>query len=236
MAVYITGDTHGDFRQIREFCVPMGTKRKDIMIVLGDSGLNYFGDERDDVRKRIASRNNVTYLIIHGNHEMRPESTGKYEIIEWNGGLVYREKKYSRLLFAKDGEIYRIGDKNVMVIGGAYSVDKPYRIQMGYRWFSDEQPSTEIKRYVEQRLEREGWKIDVVLSHTCPRKYEPVECFLPGIEQAKVDKSTEDWLDRIEDRLDYKEWYCGHWHINKRVGKVMFLFHDIKRFAEEKMG
>ena len=48
-------------------------------------------------------------------------------------------------------------------------------------------------------------------SHTCPRKYEPVEHFMPGIDQSKVDKSTENWLDTIEDRLDYKEWYCGHW-------------------------
>ena len=47
MAVYITGDTHGDFRRIGDFCFSMGTKRDDVMIVLGDAGLNYFGDERD---------------------------------------------------------------------------------------------------------------------------------------------------------------------------------------------
>ena len=47
MAVYVTGDTHGDFRQIGDFCSVMGTKRDDVMIVLGDAGLNYFGDERD---------------------------------------------------------------------------------------------------------------------------------------------------------------------------------------------
>ena len=42
MAVYVTGDTHGDFRQIGDFCSVMGTKRDDVMIVLGDAGLNYF--------------------------------------------------------------------------------------------------------------------------------------------------------------------------------------------------
>ena len=35
MAVYITGDTHGDFRQIGDFCFTMGTRREDVMIVLG---------------------------------------------------------------------------------------------------------------------------------------------------------------------------------------------------------
>lgn len=101
---------------------------------------------------------------------------------------------------------------------------------MGYRWFSGEQPSGEIKEYVKQQLDRVGWKVDVVLSHTCPRKYEPVEHFMPGIDQSNVDKSTENWLNEIEDRLDYKEWYCGHWHINKQADKLTFLFHDIRLF------
>ena len=231
MTIYVTGDPHGDFRQIADFCSAMETKSKDIMIVLGDAGLNYFGDTRDADRKEFVSRTRMTYLMVHGNHEMRPATLENYKLIEWNGGMVYQEERFPNLLFAKDGEIYRLGGKNVMAIGGAYSVDKEYRMRMGYRWFADEQPSGEIKEYVEQQLDRAGWKVDVVLSHTCPRKYEPVEHFLPGIDQSKVDKSTENWLDAIEDRLDYKEWYCGHWHINKQIDKLTFLFHDIRLFS-----
>ena len=231
MTIYVTGDPHGDFRQIADFCSAMETKSKDIMIVLGDAGLNYFGDTRDADRKEFISRTRITYLMVHGNHEMRPATLENYKLIEWNGGMVYQEEGFPNLLFAKDGEIYRLGGKNVMAIGGAYSVDKEYRMRMGYRWFADEQPSGEIKEYVEQQLDRAGWKVDVVLSHTCPRKYEPVEHFLPGIDQSKVDKSTENWLDAIEDRLDYKEWYCGHWHINKQIDKLTFLFHDIRLFS-----
>ena len=40
------------------------------------------------------------------------------------------------------------------------------------------------------RLEERNWQVDVVFSHTCPLKYEPVEVFLPGIDQSTVDKST----------------------------------------------
>ena len=57
-----------------------------------------------------------------------------------------------------------------------------------------------------------GWTVDVVLSHTVSPKYEPVEVFMAGVDQSRVDKSTEEWLDRIEDRLDYGKWYCGHYH------------------------
>lgn len=118
-----------------------------------------------------------------------------------------------------------------VVLERQYHLDKEVQLRMGYHWFADEQPSHEIKEYVERHLDRVGWKVDVVLSHTCPRKYEPMEHFMPGIDQAKVDKSTENWLDAIEDRLDYKEWYCGHWHINKQVDKLTFLFHDIRLFG-----
>ncbi len=201
------------------------------MIILGDAGLNYFGDARDTARKTGVSRTRMTYLMIHGNHEIRPETLNGYRLIPWNGGMVYQEEPFPNLLFAKDGEIYRLGGKDVLAIGGAYSVDKEYRLRMGYRWLPDEQPSGEIKEYVEQQLDQVGWKVEAVLSHTCPRKYEPVEHFMPGIDQSKVDKSTENWLDAIEDRLDYKEWYCGHWHINKQADKLTFLFHNIRLFC-----
>lgn len=80
-------------------------------------------------------------------------------------------------------------------------MDKFYRLSRGYGWWSDEQPSEEIKQYVEQQLKENV--IDVVLSHTCPFKYEPVEEFLPGIDQSTVDDSTEKWLDVIEETTDY---------------------------------
>ena len=105
MAVYITGDTHGDFRQIGDFCFSMGTKRDDVMIVLGDAGLNYFGDVRDTARKTGVSRTRMTYLMIHGNHEMRPETLNGYRLIPWNGGMVYQEEPFPNLLFAKDWSI-----------------------------------------------------------------------------------------------------------------------------------
>jgi len=37
-------------------------------------------------------------------------------------------------------------------------------------------------------LDKLGWKVDVMLSHTTPLKYEPVEVFLSGVDQSKVDR------------------------------------------------
>ena len=57
-----------------------------------------------------------------------------------------------------------------------------------------------------------SWNVDVVLTHTAPLRYEPIEVFLPGINQRMVDKSTEAWLSVIEGQLEYQKWYCGHYH------------------------
>lgn len=45
--VYITGDTHGQFQRIELFCQVMQTTKADTMIILGDTGFNYYGGKRD---------------------------------------------------------------------------------------------------------------------------------------------------------------------------------------------
>ena len=87
--------------------------------------------------------------------------------------MVYYEEEFPSILFAKDGEVYNLNGLKTIVMGGAYSIDKAYRLAYGYGWWEDEQPSDEIKKYVEEQLEREAWDVDVVLSHTTPLKYEP---------------------------------------------------------------
>lgn len=226
--IYITGDTHGDFDRIVRFCEKMQTSRDDVMIILGDAGFNYYGGWRDERQKKRMACLPITIFCIHGNHEMRPESLPGYREQQWHGGTAYAEDAYPNLLFAKDGEVYDLDGKKALVIGGAYSVDKHYRLSRGWSWWPDEQPSQEIKERVEQTLERIGWQVDIVLTHTVPLHYEPREVFLPFIDQSEVDKSTEAWLGGIEARLFYSRWYCGHYHVSKTVDKLVFMYEDIR--------
>ena len=54
--------------------------------------------------------------------------------------------------------------------------------------------------------------------------------FLSGIDQSTVDNSTELFLDEIEENNLYDLWYCGHYHTDKEIDKIIFMFHDIKEF------
>jgi len=224
--IYITGDKHGDFARVAAFCDTVGSTKDDILIVLGDAGLNYYGNPKDKRLKQQLSELPITFFCIHGNHEKRPESMPAYHEVDWHGGKAYAEPVFPSLLFAKDGEIYDLDEKRCVAIGGAYSVDKYHRLANNWGWWADEQPSEETKRCVEEHLAREGWDVDIVLSHTCPLRYIPTEMFLACIDQSTVDNSTEVWLDTLADRLAYERWYCGHYHADKTEEKIRFLFHD----------
>lgn len=228
--IYYTGDIHCQKFEIVRFCKRYNLTATDTIVILGDVGANYYGNERDNDLKEAFRSLNPTIFCIHGNHEMRPANIPSYRTKEWNGGTVWYEEAYPNILFAKDGEIFDLEGINHIVIGGAYSVDKYYRLSRGYGWWADEQPSEDIKRYVEEQIKTKAF--DIVLSHTCPFKYEPVEMFIPGIDQSTVDTSTEEWLDKIEESIKYKAWFCGHWHINKRIDKMHFLFHDFESMEQ----
>lgn len=152
------------------------------------------------------------------------------------GGTVYIEEAYPNIMFAKDGEIYTFKVKNqeakVLVIGGAYSVDKHYRLTRGLNWFEDEQPSKTVKLKVEKAIEKHGDDIDYIFSHTCPLLFEPIEWFLVGIDQSTVDNSTEKWLDTVYDSVDVKRWYCGHYHGQKLDKNVRFMFGNYVELGE----
>ena len=228
--IFITGDTHGNFSRLYSLTSKYNVCRDDILIILGDAGINYYGGKKDKRLKEQLKRLPITIFAIHGNHEQRPNNIPSYKEIMWHNGIVYQEDDYPNILFAKDGEIYDFDGIQTIVIGGAYSVDKYYRLAQGYSWWQDEQPDDSIKARVERQLSNNGNKIDVVLSHTCPATYTPTEMFLSEIDQSTVDTTTEQWLDIIEGKIQYKKWYCGHFHTDKSIDKMRFLFTTIEEF------
>lgn len=228
--IYITGDTHGDFNRIDYFCRINNTTKDDILIILGDTGLNYYGGKKDVKRKQQVSDFPITIFSIHGNHENRPENIDTYKTKEFHSGIVYYEEEYPNILFAKDGEIFDFNGLKTLVIGGAYSIDKHYRLLNGWNWWEDEQPSEETKKIVEEKLENLNWNIDVILTHTCPLSLEPREWFLKFVDQSTVDKTTETWLENIREKLDYKYWFCGHFHGEKKTEEIEFFFETTKEF------
>ena len=225
--IYITGDTHRDFERLYNNTF----NKDDMVIILGDAGINYYLDERDRKLKENLNKLNIKLFCIQGNHEERPENIATYKEIDMFSGKVFIEDDFPNLIFAKNGETYNIDGYKVLVIGGAYSIDKNFRLMYGYEWFKNEQLSEEEKEAILNKYTHQHF--DIILSHTCPKKYEPTEVFMKGIDQSKVDKSMENFLDKVEENINYEKWYCGHFHTEKKVDKIEFMFGRIKVFNKD---
>ena len=242
---FITGDKHRHFERVKEFCRAMNTRRKDVLIILGDAGFNYYDDKRDDELKKEMSEQNITLFCLHGNKENRPQNVGTYGIRSFCGGKVYYEPKYPNIYFAIDGEIYTFEGKKYMVVGGAHSVDKIRCLEEDLPYWNDEMPNDETKGKVEARLAENGNEIYGMLTHTCPVDYLPTEMFMATRQNAAIkrkprkakskklfkpdiDRSTEIWLGEIEKKFDYKIWFCGHYHIDKQIDKIHMMHKEIR--------
>lgn len=128
--------------------------------------------------------------------------------------------------------MYDFGGKKAIAIGGAYSVDKLYRLANGLPWFPTEQPDAVIKNRVEQKLDQLGWQVDYVFSHTVPLHAIPSHALLSSTDQNTVDRSTEEWLQEIEQKLDYESWYAGHYHVTENIGRISILFEDYEELDD----
>lgn len=236
--VFVLGDIHGRWQTVRDFCAINNIKNEDntTLILLGDAGINYFlggGNHRDEDAKKKLCGYPLTYFVIRGNHEERPsicaaKNPDKWHTEEFWGNTVYVENEYPNIKYALDeaafyyipGDMRNI-DKNItenvikryatLVIPGAYSVDKHYRLANGWSWFEKEQLSDEEQLRCLQLVEQFP-EVDIVLSHTCPIIFEPTDLFLSCIDQSMVDKRMERFLGRVEYEINYRAWMWGHYH------------------------
>ena len=114
-----------------------------------------------------------------------------------------------------------------MVLGGAYSVDKYYRLTFGRKWFKGEQLSADEMEAISKKYK--GDHFNLVLTHTCPRSWQPTDLFLSGIPQSSVDNSMENWMEEFKDTIDFDYWLFGHYHDDRNVNnKSDMLCVDIK--------
>ena len=229
-----TGDTHGGVATISRISdiqrnMPEYKPEETMIVVLGDIGLNYWLNNTDKKYKKLINSMNCHIYCVRGNHEQRPELIEGMTLVndENVNNVVYMEEAFPNIRYFVDGKIYNLLGYKCLVVGGAYSVDKWYRLaRAGYSkeeaetadpkkcgWFKDECLTAAEMTAIMKKVK--GESVDFVLSHTCPLSWEPTDLFLNGIDQSTVDKSMEVWLDELKDNVKWKYWLFGHYHADR---------------------
>ncbi len=232
MEFYITGDTHGKWDRL--LFLKEQEKYSAAVIVLGDFGANFVHDRMENSRKdTLNSFHNYIYAL-RGNHDDRPEDLEDVkEIYDDNvNGYVYcQERRWPNIRYLKDGGEYTINSYKILCIGGAYSVDKEFRLMLGYAYNPRELLTKDEMNNIYRNIK--GKSYDFVFTHTCPYSWQPTDLFLKGLDQSKVDKSMEEWLEEVKDNVEYKVWLFGHFH-NDRIIRphVELMYHNVQTLDE----
>jgi 3-oxoacid CoA-transferase subunit A len=243
----VRGDTHGQFHQMLKQLSNYDSATTAV-IILGDVGFNYYFNKYDDRSKKEVNDQGYRIYCVKGNHEARPSDVCDMVLFydEDVHGWVWWQPQYPNIRYFKEWGEYWLGCYHVAVIGGAYSVDKWWRLQRvgvfketdwGYNnpkktgWFPNEQLTTQ--EMIQAQNELHGKYYDFVLTHTCPISWQPTDLFLSAVNQSEVDTSMERWLDDFKDVIDWDVWLFGHYHQDRlERPHVEMYFNDIEGLNE----
>jgi len=212
--LYDTGDTHANqekwLKEIHPILHP-----GDIIIINGDFGVGFWNGRywSEELFYDWISKQEYTVLFCDGNHE-NFNKLQSYPIEYWNGGKVHKLRH--NLIHLMRGEIYIVEGCKIFAFGGGYSLDK-YRRQENISWWPQEMPSEEEYFNAERNLEKNGYKVDYVITHTAPSEsvFYLSKLQSLGIKNDVVEElPLTTFLDSIQEKLSYKHWFFGHFHVD----------------------
>lgn len=122
MAIFITGDTHGDFSRLlpAAFHEQRDLTKEDCLIICGDFGGIWDGGDAEQQWLDWLETRSFTTLFVSGNHE-NYDLLRNYPISQWHGGLVQAIRP--SVLHLMRGQLYNICGKRIFTMGGASSHD-----------------------------------------------------------------------------------------------------------------
>ena len=223
MSFVITGDTHATL-DIGKLVVFFGDHEgeftpDDHLIICGDVGICGFSPAEEAATRDVLRNFPVTTLFIDGNHENFAK-LNSYGVDIWNGGKVHFIE--NNIIHLMRGQVYDIDGTRFFTFGGAYSLDRMYRTE-GFSWFPEEIPTKAEYEEGWRNLEKAGYKVDYILTHTGPRE---VTAAMGYGEMSDDEIELRQYLQRVADNVDHKAWYFGHFHEDTCIDDQFFCLYD----------
>ena len=98
--------------------------------------------------------------------------------------------------------------------------------KLNYSYWEEEIPNGAEYHEAIYNLDRHNRKVDVILSHTCPREIIRIMGHYPD----EHDMELTGFLEFLMYEIDYSKWFFGHWHRDQKLtDKFTALFFDVIR-------
>jgi hypothetical protein len=240
MSILFSGDFHANAKNelssitkgalIKQF----GTKAYAAIkyhVMLGDGGFLWPKNQKTDAYNyKVLAYRPFPVLCVIGNHEPILGRTDMPEVDLGFGETVWQVAP--QVFYLKRGKIYVIDGFKFLVLGGALSIDLIFRTP-GISWWANEYWSEQEQEAVFALLEREN-SFDFVLSHTGPGRVNIATFSNMASLHEKIKDQVALLNDRIDDRISCKQWWCGHWHMDRyyydkaRKRGYQYLYRTVK--------
>lgn len=209
--IYISGDIHGEIDihklSVKNFPEQKEMTKKDYVIICGDFGMpwykpgeKYYNSDRYWIKW--LNEKPFTTLFVDGNHE-------NYDILnhlpetEMFGGTVGVVS--DSIFHLKRGQIYTIDGMKIFTMGGAYSHDIECRKE-NVSWWRQEVPNQAERYMALDNLATHNNTVDYVITHCGPSEITTkISKYINADEYCK-------FLDIVDEKINYKHWYFGHYH------------------------
>lgn len=237
---------------------PFVMTENDFVIICGDMGLVWADDREFVYNKKWLSALPFTILWVQGNHENydmiaqypiemwhggKTRHIVKDKIILLERGQIFEieGKRFFTFGGASTHDIQGgILDRSLP----SYEKDRrranrnglSYRVK-GVSWWAQELPSVEEMQEGRDNLEKINYCVDFVITHCLSGKMQDkLQRVLSSHGMNKLaDKISarqkdilNDYFDALEERLQYRQWFCGHYHVNCKIDeRHTVLYEDI---------
>lgn len=236
MRLLIAGDTHGNSEFIANYLYPCAADSGcDMIVQVGDFGY-WEHDPTDTFLDQVdaaAHTFGIPFYWLRGNHDNIRHCRSRYTLADFEGFVICRDN----VRHIPDGHVWTWGGHRFRAFGGAYSVDKSWRIERekklnrqaaareggrrdaglapqairnytGWLWFPEEQMSDADMRAF---LTADSDPVDVILSHDKPLNAAPRH--LPGWTNLPGTVENQERLQLALDTHHPRLWVHGHLHI-----------------------
>ena len=198
--IIIMGDVHAEFGKLNTF---VNRKHPAMILSVGDFGYwprwgwqLWHPNSRTKKDIPVPKMKNTNLYFADGNHE-------DHESLR----ALTNNEVFPNVFYMKRGSTMTLPDGRVVLfMGGASSYDKESREQ-GLDWFPEENISYSDIHNLDVNM-----KVDIVISHTCPKEF-PIEEHKKGYTSTlRCNDCNRDALSHILEIYKPSRWYFGHWH------------------------
>ena len=231
----LIGDTHGNNKHIKMLIKDRNYRDTDLIHV-GDFGVGFNGMGQElknlNALNDFMKERNLTLHVIRGNHDNPHYFDGTY--------------LNTNLKLHPDYTVLNIEDKNILLVGGAVSIDRVMRrdyniMEVTRDMHSENRYHWEGEKFILDKEKLESMRgINIVVTHTAPHYAKPfdVKGKWPYIvtqfmgedptlgDDLVAERTLLDEMYNILDKNNYiEDWFYGHFHRNELTNHGHTLFH-----------